>query len=69
MIKPTYFSEYYKTDKNELKKLYCFDPILKCDTGFNVEPPHEIEHKGAESLEIAKLNQDCYKVYILNNKS
>ncbi len=37
------------------------------ELGFNVEKK-EIEHQGADSLEIAKLQKDSFSVYIPNNK-
>ena len=36
--------------------------------GFDVKPEY-IDHKGADMLEISKLQQDCYSVYVPNAKN
>lgn len=35
---PTYFSDYFKIDKEKLNKLGVFNPILNFDTKLFVEP-------------------------------
>jgi hypothetical protein len=61
-LQPIYFSDYFKIDKQKLKKLGVFDPIINFDTALFVEP---LLLKQSSS-DIIKNSTKTYNEYFLN---